>query len=111
MAQWTGKLGFELDILADYIPPRSRRLCGSSLMRQRYPRSRPDSDRPRRHGYGLMPGTQTFAVWRVQHEDQGLDVVFCEATPPQSCSQCIVAHKTFDMMLTTGETWPAARIC
>lgn len=53
MAQWMGKLGFELDILADYM--RSRRLSVSSLTRRRCPHSRPDPDRPRRPGFGLMP--------------------------------------------------------
>ncbi len=36
--------------------PRSRKLSGSSLTRRRCLRSRPDPDRPRRPGYGLMPG-------------------------------------------------------
>lgn len=57
MAQWMGHLGFELQMLADYILERSRRAKGSLPTRRPYPLLRPVRAKPPRPGFGLTHAT------------------------------------------------------
>lgn len=70
MAQWMGKLGFELEILADYPTTslmRSRRGSGSSPTRPPCRRSLPAPDRRRQPIYGPMPGMTDHLAAAAAH--------------------------------------------